>query len=219
MKHLFHIMALGIIMFLTSCASQKALTGDVQSITAKVETKIKAFNMDESVNGTLKMKRDKAIQLSLTKFGIEGARVIFTPDSILLINKLTKTYLRSSFKELDKMAGGENMLTFANIQEFFWNDKGQSTTHSTLPIASFIPIELKTSYSHNLKAGKYRIPMHINMEMSGADGAIQPGAVNMRLKNVRASNDWEPNTEISSKYKSLNLISFFKQLLKKGTTK
>ncbi len=216
MKHYFFLAVAAVIMMLsTSCASQRAITGNVDAIQAKLDARIKAFNLDENAGGTIKMKRDQAIQISLTKYGIEGVRVTFTPDSILFVNKLSRTYLRTSFRDADKAMGGEGTLNFRNVQAFFWNDNNENRTYSTLPVAGVVPLELKTNYGRSLRVGQYRIPCKINLDMEGANGAIETGEATMKLSKVRAANNWEPNTEISSKYKSLNVVSLIKGLLKK----
>lgn len=216
MKHYFLLAVAAIIMMLsTSCASQRAITGNVDAIQAKIDCRIRAFNLDENCGGTIKMKRDQAIQLSLTRYGIEGVRVTFTPDSILLVNKLTKTYLRTSFRDADKAMGGEGVLNFYNVQAYFWNDNGENRTYSTLPVGGVVPLELKTNYGSSLRVGQYRIPCKIKLDIEGANGAIETGDATLKLSKVRAINNWEPNTEITSKYKSLNIVSVIKGLLKK----
>ena len=69
------------------------------------------------------MRRDAVIQLSLTKFGIEGARLVFTPDSITVLDRLNKRYLRTSYAELQQALQFDRPLTFATVQSFFWNDR------------------------------------------------------------------------------------------------
>lgn len=215
MKHIIlTLISIVIVLSTTSCASHRSITGNVNAITAKVDAHLQAFNLDENAKGTLKMKRGEAIQLSLTKFGIEGVRVIFTPDSMLVINKLTKTYLRTSFREADRLLGGEGLVTFDNIENFFWSESKMADRQSTIPVAGFVPLDLETKYSRTLKAGKYRVPQKINMKMSGAEGAIETGEMKIELSKVKAADSWQPNTEISSKYKNLNVLSLIKNLLK-----
>lgn len=215
MRHSLLLLITATTLLLSSCASQRALTGDVQGISAKIDAHIKAFNLDESASGNIKMKRGEGIQISLTKFGIEGVRVIFTPDSVLLVNKLTKTYLRTGYSELDRAMGGEGIFNYRNVESYFWNDNNFNTNYSTLPVGGFVPLDVKTSYNRHVKAGAYRVPQRLNIRLSGADGAIETGEAKLKLSQIRPANNWEPNTEVSSKYKSLNFVSAIKKLLKK----
>lgn len=215
MKNYLLILVAAMAMLMTSCASQRALTGNVEGISAKLEVDVKAFHLDEGCNGTIKMKRGEAIQISLTKFGIEGVRITLTPEDILLVNKLTKTYLRTTFKEADKALGGEGMLTFRNVEAYFWNESGQNTQYSTLPVGGFVPLDIKTSYSRRVRAGQYELPQRIHLNITGADGTIETGDAKLKLTQVQAANNWVPNTEIPSNYKNLNFITVIKQLLKK----
>lgn len=118
------ISLLALLMGLTSCASQQHVSANTQAISAKMEAHIKAGTLDETAGGTLRIRRGAGMQLSLTKFGIEGARVIFTPDSVLVINKMNNTYISTSFREADSMMGGMGLLSYANLEQQFWNGKG-----------------------------------------------------------------------------------------------
>lgn len=216
MKHYLILFIAAVAMLMTSCASQRALMGDVQAVSAHLEANVKCFNLDESCYGNIKMKRGEAIQISLTKMGIEGVRIILTPDSILLVNKLTKTYLRTSFREADKAIGGEGTLTFRNVEAYFWNDNGVSPTYANLPIAGFVPLEVKTNYSRRLRVGQYySLPQRIHVNISGAEGMIETGDAKLKLTKVQPANNWTPNTEIPAKYKNLNFITALKSILKK----
>lgn len=215
MKNYLFILVAAMAMLMTSCASQRALSGDVQGVSARLEANIKAFNLDEGCNGSIKMKRGEAIQINLTKFGIEGARVIMTPDSILVINKMSRTYLRASWQEADRALGGDGMLTFRNVESYFWNESGQNTQYATLPIGGFVPLDLKTSYSRRINAGAYSLPQRIHIVLTGADGAIETGDLKLKLTKVQKANNWEPATTIPSNYKNLNFISVIRNLLKK----
>lgn len=215
MKHILFILLLATSLFTTSCASQRALTGNVTAVSAKIDADLKAFNLDESCNGSIKMKRGEAIQISLTKFGIEGARVIMTPDSVLVINKLTKTYLRSSYTEVDKVLGGDGLFNFRNVEAFFWNEANQNTQYATLPVGGFVPLELKTSRSKRVRAGEYNLPQKMDINLSGADGAIETGELKLKFTKIQTANNWTPNTTIPSNYKNLNFVSLVKKMLKK----
>jgi hypothetical protein len=50
-------------------------------------------NTAQQFNGSIRVKKDSIIWLSLGMFGFEGARVMITPDSFRLVNKLSNEYL------------------------------------------------------------------------------------------------------------------------------
>lgn len=215
---LYHFLAIMAIFAMGSCASQRTLTGNVEAVSAHLDARVRAFNLDERAGGNIRMKRGEAIQISLTKFGIEGVRIVCTPDSILVVNKLTKTYLRTSYHEADKvLTGGEGTLNFRNVEAYFWNDKRNGKDHATLPVGGIFPIELETNYGRSLRVGEYHLPLKINMELNSADDAIdEAGKLQLKLSKVKAVNNWKPNTEISSRYKSLNFVKLIKKLLEKA---
>lgn len=77
---------------------------DYESITAKF-TAHTLIN-DEKINfkGSLKIKRDSIIWISLTKLGgVEMIRLIITHDSIKFINKWDKEYFIGAINKLDKL--------------------------------------------------------------------------------------------------------------------
>lgn len=215
MKHYLLIIVTAAVCLLSSCAGQRALTGDVQGISAHIDAQLKAFNLDEGVSGTIKMKRGEGLQISLTKFGIEGVRVICTTDSIYVVNRLTKTYMLATYREVDAMLGGEGNFTFENVQAYFWNDNGRGTDYATLPLGGFIPIELKTSYGRTLRAGNYHIPKRITVDVRGADGAVETGSAKIKMSKIKAANNWHPAAEISQKYNRININALVKKLLNK----
>ena len=51
-------------------------------------------------NGSIRLKQDSIIWMSLSMFGFEGARVLVTPDSFRLINKLENEYTSGGFFEV-----------------------------------------------------------------------------------------------------------------------
>lgn len=50
-----------------------------------------------SYTGTLRLKKDNTIWISIGKFGFEAARLMFTQDSIFFINKLNSSYFKGGY--------------------------------------------------------------------------------------------------------------------------
>jgi hypothetical protein len=57
-----------------------------------------------SVNGTMRIRKDSAIWMSVTPaLGLEAFRLLITQDSVKMLNRLDNTYFTGSFKYLNKM--------------------------------------------------------------------------------------------------------------------
>ncbi len=71
-------------------------------MTAKA--KMTYFNGKEeiSAHADIRIKKDSAIWILVSKLGVEAARVLARKDSIFIINRLEKQYLAFSYNELDK---------------------------------------------------------------------------------------------------------------------
>lgn len=64
------------------------------------KARIKANTPHERMSATLnlRMHRDKVIWATIDKFGFEVARVLITPDSVLVVDRLNKEYTRKSLQ-------------------------------------------------------------------------------------------------------------------------
>lgn len=143
MKNLTFLGWLGIVSILmfASCKSSKIMTSNdlnglsgekfVEGMLANasdckvVSTKMK-FALDVngqkiSVGGNLRMKKDDVIQLSLVGFGfVEGGRIEFTKEDVLVVDRIHRQYARIPYAKLGflKEAG----IDFYTLQALFWNE-------------------------------------------------------------------------------------------------
>ena len=89
-------------------------------ITSKIRFQVQIGNQDLSLTGNLKMKRDDVIRLQLMAFGfVEAARLEFTKDYVLLMDRINKQYLRASYEQVDFLRNSG--LNFYSLQALFWN--------------------------------------------------------------------------------------------------
>lgn len=97
----------------------EAARGDLQAVSAKLNVALQAEGKDLSVGGMLRMKRDEVIQISLSAFFVEVARLEITPDYVLVIDRMGKQYVRTSYQEQAflKRSG----LDFSTLQALFWS--------------------------------------------------------------------------------------------------
>ncbi len=76
------------------------------------------LNIDGSSNDVtlnIRIKRDEKIWISITAIaGIEAARVLITPDSILIINRLQSIYVKQPFSYINSVAG--NQVNYKTIE-------------------------------------------------------------------------------------------------------
>ena len=89
--------------------------------TAKINLSLSSGYKSISVGGTLRMKRNDVIQLSLVTFGIlEVARIEMTPDYFMGIDKVGKQYVKAAYGDVSffKNAG----IDFYTLQALFWDE-------------------------------------------------------------------------------------------------
>ena len=90
-------------------------------ITSKIRFQVQIGNQDLSLTGNLKMKRDDVIRLQLMAFGfVEAARLEFTKDYVLLMDRINKQYLRASYEQVAFLRNSG--LNFYSLQALFWNE-------------------------------------------------------------------------------------------------
>ena len=93
------VVAMAMLLLAASCTSRKKLAAikshaDYQWVTAKMTMDVKAPGLELiNVSGALRMRRDSAIWISASMMGMENVRTLITEDSIILLNRVDKTYL------------------------------------------------------------------------------------------------------------------------------
>ena len=111
-----------------------------QAVTAKIKMTVAKGSKDISVGGSLSMKRDEVIRLSMTFLGFEVARLEFSPDKVLLLDRYHKEYIEAAYTDVDflRQAG----LDFKSLQALFWAElfapatvKGDFASHISLAAA------------------------------------------------------------------------------------
>jgi hypothetical protein len=89
-------------------------------------------DVDSSSNSftiTLRMRRDSVIWMSVSKLGIEGARVLITKDSVKFLNRLKSTFFVGDYAYISKLASTDldfemlQSLLIGNSVEFYDEDE------------------------------------------------------------------------------------------------
>lgn len=135
------------LLLLASCASQKTATdttntagqipaGDAsttfvakvinnavtaQNIVGDASVTLKLGDKDISVPGSVHMRRDKVIriQLFIPLLGTEVGRLEFTPNYVLVVDRMNKQYIKGDYNQLDFLR--DNGISFYSLQSLFWN--------------------------------------------------------------------------------------------------
>jgi len=87
------------------------------SFTAKITVTVVENKNANTFYGTLRLKRDSALWLTITPaVGIEMMRVLITPDSLKIINRIKQTYLSDKFDYINILLDTD--LDFDVLQSF-----------------------------------------------------------------------------------------------------
>ena len=90
-------------------------------ITSKVKFSVEVAPQNITLTGNLKMKRDDVIRLQLMAFGfVEAARLEFTKDYVLIMDRINKQYLKAPYMSVDFLRNSG--LNFYSLQALFWNE-------------------------------------------------------------------------------------------------
>lgn len=92
-----------------------------QNITGDATIKLKTDEKTISLPGALRMRKDKVIRLQLfiPLLGSEVGRLEFTPDHVLVVDRMHKKYARATYDQVSFLAA--NGLSYYSLQALFWN--------------------------------------------------------------------------------------------------
>ncbi len=103
--------------YMRSVADNAVYSND---IVAKIKFAVKTGDRDVSLDGQLHMRKNDVIRLQLVPFGlVEVARIEFTRDQVLFIDRVHKEYIQGSYSDLAFLQ--RNGIDFYTLQALFWN--------------------------------------------------------------------------------------------------
>lgn len=205
------------------------------------------------VNGMLRIKRNKVIQMSITPLlGIEVARIEISPDGVLVIDRMNKRYVKASFAEVMALASAD--LNFHTLQSLFMNElflpgkngvtiRDFSAYHIDVDVANVMlgvkkqkrfsyrfhtqapeallkethigligtPYGLKWKYDDFRPLEHKRFPMEMYVSFIGGKKTLE---ASFKLSRLSTESNWDAHTELSRKYKQVELEDILKLLLK-----
>lgn len=91
-----------------------------KDIVSKMDLTIDAMGKHITVDGKIYMRKDEVIRLVISPLGLmEVGRLEFTPDYVMIVNRLEKEYTKATYSDLDFLKN--NGVTFYTLQSLFWN--------------------------------------------------------------------------------------------------
>lgn len=199
MKHIFYIALAALL--LTACSATKNLT---QTDTPQAEAVSARIGMDLtetdlSCTGRLRMLRDDVVQLNLVFLGMNIGTLEFTPDTVLLVDRVNKQYVRARYQDI--YAFEERNMDFRALQALFWGDN----------ISGRDDGQLTWRYTAIGRVNKHKIPSA--HEVRFKSGATSAG-FDMRLNEITGDRKWKTRTHIDeTKFTRRDPNILFKALL------
>ena len=92
-----------------------------KNIVGNMSFTLQAGDKDITVPGKLSMRKDEIIriQLFIPILGTEVGRLEFTPDHVLIIDRLHKEYIKADYTQVDFLK--KQGISFYSLQALFWN--------------------------------------------------------------------------------------------------
>ena len=91
-----------------------------RNIVSSIDFNIKSGKKDITVDGKISMRRDEVIRIQLSPMGlVEVGRLEFTRDSVLIMDRIHKQYLKNSYDQVSFLKN--NGIDFYALQSLFWN--------------------------------------------------------------------------------------------------
>ena len=193
---------------------------DSKNLVSKIDFTIDGMGKNISVDGKLYMRKDEVIRIVLAPFGImEVGRLEFTPDYVLVIDRMHKQYVKATYNDLSFLKN--NGLNFYSLQALFWNEL-------FLPGTDKLTDKQLDNFDAEISSGAKRKVtvksggLNFEWDTTSATGRIDAANVTYGIGTANASNaSWKYDTfsTLGSKIFPANqTISFASKAVKSNST-
>ena len=147
--------------------------------------RVKLDSRDLNVSGTVKVyiENEKVCWLRLSKFGFEVGRFRITPDSIIGINKIQRTYIQAEISEIGNLIGTD--LAFSDIQNLVWGLPPRVDRKDKLSVRDSL-FEVKSSSKKDNSEYSYLFQPPLDMILADWTKPLQDGTGSQHL-NIKQS--------------------------------
>lgn len=172
--------------FVQKVANQKVST---KNIVGKMSLNVKMGSKNITVPGSLHMRYGEVIRIQafIPLLGSEVGRIEFTPDYVLVIDRMHKEYIKEDYNKVDFLKN--NGLNFYSLQALFWNQLFVPGTKSISEanLMNFGVTDAGNSKNITLKKGK----LNIVWNADNANGRISTAkATYSSLTQGKSSLNW-----------------------------
>lgn len=204
MKHLLSLTLIALLLVSCSATKQVATTAEVSGAPAQPEAVVARVGMaitgsDMSCTGKLRMLRDDVVQLNLVFLGMNIGTLEFTPDSVLLVDRVNRQFVYTTYQAID--AFRQRQITFPVLQGLFWGES----------MAGLDDGQITWKYTAYGRVNRHKIPStHI---VRFRDGGVEAG-FDMTLSEFDNDRRWARRTLIDpAKYTQRDPNLLFRALL------
>lgn len=150
----------------------------VKSFSGRAKTKVEMGDTKQDVTMNIRIQRDKAIWISVTAtvFNYEAARVLITPDSVKIMNKLQSEYIKKPFSYIHTYTG--EGITFQTLQDLLLGNVSRQllntdrmTVASATDETQLVGVNESLSFQYSLNAD-FR-PKVFRIAVQGAKGDLE----------------------------------------------
>lgn len=178
-----------------STLSKSRLEADYLNAKAKIKFDNGATRV--SFNANIRIQRDSMIWMNASVLGYEAARLLFRPDSIFVINRLEKSYIKDKYESLESMF--DVPVSFQQLQDLLYGNA---------------LIDEREPTDVHLAEEKYRIsqvqePYRISHQVDARSYEID----RIQVQDVRSSQQLEATLESYEQVVDLGNFSYIRQYI------
>lgn len=149
------------------------------TFSGKARTKLDINGSSNDVTLNIRIQRDKKIWVSITAIaGIEVARALITPDSLLVINRLQGVYLKQPFSYIGKFTG--NQINYKSVESLLI---GNAIPEMLNENASLQSAKDTTILTGNLQALAYKLIIGPGLKVTQTSLSNQSAGQSMLVNN------------------------------------
>ena len=157
-------------------------------ISAKMNLSISTSKNSARVGGSLRMKRDDVIQISLVALGfMEVGRLELTPDYMMMVDRMNHQYVKCDYDEVNFFR--EAGIDFFTFQSLFWNELFVLNSKGEAP----------GSNSYSLKSDASDVKL-VNSQNDNVALTFVLNAANQLVSETRFSRAYSDNPVVKWQY-------------------